>query len=90
MQTVRITDNTAPALAKDEAAWRAGDGPGALLHEAGGGGSQRVPTVVGNPQAAGCVLWQRKHWHAGVSSAVNSPQPCERRLNRSEPTRPEG
>ncbi|GFH12212.1 hypothetical protein HaLaN_07852, partial [Haematococcus lacustris] len=37
----------------------------ALRWLAGGGGSQRVPAGVGDPQAAGGVLWQRSHWHAG-------------------------
>ncbi|GFH13795.1 hypothetical protein HaLaN_09745 [Haematococcus lacustris] len=33
-----------------------------------GGGSHCVPEAVGDPQAAGGVLWQRRHWHAGGES----------------------
>ncbi|GFH12862.1 hypothetical protein HaLaN_08627, partial [Haematococcus lacustris] len=37
-----------------------------------------------------CIeLWQRRHWHPGVSSILNSPQPCEEELDSSKPTRPE-
>ncbi|KAJ9525910.1 hypothetical protein QJQ45_009217 [Haematococcus lacustris] len=59
-----------------------------VCHAAGGGGSKRVPAGVGDPQAAGGVLWQRQHWHAGWVGGQAVLQACRKVVERPNSGKP--